>query len=290
MTSVPAARRRNCRMGGAKGHGWRLRDLAGRAPAGAGRGREDVRWCGREDSNFHGVSPTSTSTLRVYQFRHDRMPATARAMPSDRGDVANAACRIQGVPDEHWPHGRPAGSPSGAMSVGRALSRGAGRHGGAGRRDPRRRRAASWSGCSSIRRSTPPAPAPAPSDLLMPDRFPVFTDRPRRPVHLSRAGPAGRLCDARPQARAGRTCAPTSGELEEWLIRTLWPLQRRRRAARGPGRHLGRRKARGTRGQDRGDRRPGAPLGELSRRRPQRRPRPRAFRRHRALRHRGTSA
>ncbi len=29
-------------------------------------------WCGREDSNFHGVSPTATSTLRVYQFRHDR--------------------------------------------------------------------------------------------------------------------------------------------------------------------------------------------------------------------------
>src|SRR5216683_4266673 len=31
-------------------------------------------WCGREDSNFHGVSPTATSTLRVYQFRHDRTP------------------------------------------------------------------------------------------------------------------------------------------------------------------------------------------------------------------------
>jgi hypothetical protein len=29
-------------------------------------------WCGREDSNFHGLSPTTTSTLRVYQFRHDR--------------------------------------------------------------------------------------------------------------------------------------------------------------------------------------------------------------------------
>lgn len=30
-------------------------------------------WCGREDSNFHGISPTATSTLRVYQFRHDRI-------------------------------------------------------------------------------------------------------------------------------------------------------------------------------------------------------------------------
>ena len=29
-------------------------------------------WCGREDSNFHGLSPTATSTLRVYRFRHDR--------------------------------------------------------------------------------------------------------------------------------------------------------------------------------------------------------------------------
>jgi hypothetical protein len=29
-------------------------------------------WCGREDSNFHGSYPTATSTLRVYQFRHDR--------------------------------------------------------------------------------------------------------------------------------------------------------------------------------------------------------------------------
>jgi lipoyl(octanoyl) transferase len=30
-------------------------------------------WCGREDSNFHGIAPTATSTLRVYQFRHDRI-------------------------------------------------------------------------------------------------------------------------------------------------------------------------------------------------------------------------
>lgn len=32
----------------------------------------DRKWCGREDSNFHGLSPTTTSTLRVYQFRHGR--------------------------------------------------------------------------------------------------------------------------------------------------------------------------------------------------------------------------
>src|SRR5215472_12519116 len=34
--------------------------------------KDRAAWCGREDSNFHGVSPTATSTLRVYQFRHDR--------------------------------------------------------------------------------------------------------------------------------------------------------------------------------------------------------------------------
>ena len=33
---------------------------------------QSPKWCGREDSNFHGSYPTATSTLRVYQFRHDR--------------------------------------------------------------------------------------------------------------------------------------------------------------------------------------------------------------------------
>ena len=36
-------------------------------------------WCGREDSNFHGLSPTTTSTLRVYQFRHDRTQSASEA-------------------------------------------------------------------------------------------------------------------------------------------------------------------------------------------------------------------
>jgi hypothetical protein len=35
-------------------------------------------WCGREDSNFHALSGTATSRLRVYQFRHDR---TSRRVP-----------------------------------------------------------------------------------------------------------------------------------------------------------------------------------------------------------------
>ena len=33
---------------------------------------KNAKWCGREDSNFHGLAPTTTSTLRVYQFRHGR--------------------------------------------------------------------------------------------------------------------------------------------------------------------------------------------------------------------------
>ena len=39
------------------------------------------KWCGREDSNFHGLSPTTTSTLRVYQFRHDRTDFVHRMNP-----------------------------------------------------------------------------------------------------------------------------------------------------------------------------------------------------------------
>jgi hypothetical protein len=35
-------------------------------------GGKTTVWCGQEDSNFHGLSPTTTSTLRVYQFRHGR--------------------------------------------------------------------------------------------------------------------------------------------------------------------------------------------------------------------------
>ena len=38
-------------------------------------------WCGREDSNFHGLSATTTSTLRVYQFRHDRTPIRIPGAP-----------------------------------------------------------------------------------------------------------------------------------------------------------------------------------------------------------------
>ncbi len=47
-------------------------------PRGEPHGFSEVsNWCGREDSNFHGSYPTATSTLRVYQFRHDRTGAAS---------------------------------------------------------------------------------------------------------------------------------------------------------------------------------------------------------------------
>ena len=47
-------------------------------------------WCGREDSNFHGVSPTATSTLRVYHFRHDRMWSSLLVGNSKSRDASQA--------------------------------------------------------------------------------------------------------------------------------------------------------------------------------------------------------
>src|SRR6056297_3061850 len=65
-------------------------------------------WCGREDSNFHGCYPTATSTLRVYQFRHDRtandlvigsldqaIPLLKQKMPHSGGDAASASLASQ---------------------------------------------------------------------------------------------------------------------------------------------------------------------------------------------------
>ena len=53
----------------------------------------DREWCGREDSNFHGLSPTTTSTLRVY---HSATTAYRR------GTVSQS--RKKGAP---WVGGRP---------------------------------------------------------------------------------------------------------------------------------------------------------------------------------------
>ena len=46
---------------------------------------------------------------------------------------------------------------------------------------------------------------------LDPDRLPVFTSRARRAIHLSRAGTAGGLCDARPDAARRAMSAALSG-------------------------------------------------------------------------------
>ena len=71
-------------------------------------------------------------------------------------------------------------------------------------RHRRRHGAGTGLAASSTRRSTPPAPAPGPKQLIE-RALSGPRDRPRRPVHLSRPGPARRLCDARPQApRTGR--------------------------------------------------------------------------------------
>ena len=50
---------------------------------------DDLKWCGREDSNFHGFYPTATSTLRVYQFRHDRTDFSRRFISAKALRVAN---------------------------------------------------------------------------------------------------------------------------------------------------------------------------------------------------------
>ena len=53
---------------------------------------------------------------------------------------------------------------------------------------------ASASGCSSIRRCSPPGPAPTRPSCSTRSAFPGLRGRARRPLHLSRPRPAGRLC------------------------------------------------------------------------------------------------
>ena len=125
-----------------------------------------------------------------------------------------------------------------------------------------------------------------PATCSTPDRFPCPPGRARRPVHLSRARPARRLCDARPRAARAATCAPMSQDLEDWLIAHPRPLRRARRAAARPRRHLGGRAAAAREDKI-------AAIGVRVRRwvtyhgvSLNRRPRPVAFRGHRALRHR----
>ena len=57
-------------------------------------------------------------------------------------------------------------------------------------------------------------------DLVEPERFPVHRTGRGRAVHLSRPGPAGGLCDARPQPPP-RGLRAFVAALEAWLIATL---------------------------------------------------------------------
>ena len=95
----------------------------------------------------------------------------------------------------------------------------------------------SWSGSSSIRRSTPPAPAPGPSELIE-ARFPVFAAG--RGGQFTYHGPGQRVAyvmlDLKRRAPDVRRFVAT---LEEWIIRTLAAFDVARRAARGPHRRLG---------------------------------------------------
>ncbi len=115
----------------------------------------------------------------------------------------------------------------------RTLRRGARLHGGARRGDPRRAARANASGCSSIRRCSPPGPAPIPAELFNPLDFPVYE-----------AGRGGRYTYHGPGQRVGYVMLDLEKrgkdirrfvhQLEGWMIDTLAELGVS--AHRAPGR------------------------------------------------------
>lgn len=78
-------------------------------------------WCGREDSNFQGISPTTTSTLRVYQFRHVRKLEDLTALPRSNGGALGGTRTLNA-----W-YLKPVRIPNSATSAWNSLNGGAGK-------------------------------------------------------------------------------------------------------------------------------------------------------------------
>jgi hypothetical protein len=67
-----------------------------KTPRPANRRGVSLKWCAREDLNFHGFYPTATSTLRVYQFRHGAHPQKARGIAGPDRIVKRHSAQISG--------------------------------------------------------------------------------------------------------------------------------------------------------------------------------------------------
>ena len=161
-----------------------------------------------------------------------------------------------------------------------ALCRGRRRHGGAGRRDRRRARPPRPSFFSSTPPSYTAGTSARDADLIE-ARFPVH--RTGRGGQFTYHGPGQRvgyvMLDLKRRQPDLRAYVGSARDLDHRDARLL---RRRGRNAGGSRRRLGaaarkaaRHRRRRGRRQDRGDRHPGAPLGELPRRRAQRRAGPR---------------
>ena len=203
--------------------------------------RKDYRlvraWCGRENSNFHGVSPTATSSCASTNSATTARQGASRIAPRG-GVISKSALPYQAA----WAQGR--------RSAWIAIE---------WRVEPERRSptpeavAAMEARVAAIRAGTAPElvwllehpplyTAGTSARDERPDRsrpLPGLPRRPRRPLHLSRPGPARRLCHARPRAAGGADvrCYVTSSR--NGCIRALDALRRRRRAPDRSRRHLG---------------------------------------------------